>query len=491
VEFWEEANQIILRPDSLWRYFDDADVGDPSWNQVGFDDSGWSIGQAALGWGPLGQEDRNPDTFINDGNVTSWYRQTFDVADPSVLAPTYLFTRFDDAMIVYINGVELVRRNLDSGPVDRFTETNFVHSDEDEIVWDALLLDPSTLVAGENLIAIEIHQSGPSSSDSVMQAAIATKPSTRSPSFFEMGGESDWILSGAYVDLTLWRNVFVYDLFRDMRPDENYAAETHYCDVTLNGEYHGLYQLTEKIKRDDDRLDLQEDIGDGQSFVLKNDDTRHFRETDLINDGWQLIYPNSMTVSEASAAAIQDHLAAWEVATATGDLWSFVDMNNMVDWMIIQEFTKNGDAYVLSLHTYKDRDEKIKFVPWDMDITFGLSCNSGTGWLGDGGTDLVTAAKADPAFQQAFRDRWRELRQGVMSDAEILVRVDGIKAQISDKVQENFDRWPQQEMIGADDWVLDFSEDCPTFSWMDSDAASRQWIYERLLWMDGNIDSFP
>jgi len=491
VEFWKNANTVLLRPDSVWQYFDGPDVGDPSWNQPGFDDTLWSQGMAALGWGPLGQEDRDPDTTINSGNVTSWYRQTFEVEDPSALDPIYLYTRFDDALIAYINGVEVVRSNLGPGPVDRFTETTFVHTDEDEIVWDKHLLDPAVLVAGENLVAIEIHQSGPDSSDSVMQAAIATKPEGESPSFFEMGGDEDWILGGAYVDLTLWRNVFVYDLFNEMRPGENFAPETHYCHVDLNGAYHGLYQLTEKIKRDDDRLDLAEEDGDGQSFILKTDDTRHFYDATVVRKGWQLIYPNDELISDASSIALQAYLFEWEAAAYGGNVWDYVDMESMVDWMIIQEFTKNGDAYVLSLHVYKDEGEKIKFIPWDMDITFGLSCNSGSGWLGDSDSDLVSIAKEDPVFQQAFRDRWRELRQGVMSDGAILDRVDAIKLQIFEDVERNFERWPQDEMIGADDWVLDFSEDCPTFSWVDSDAASRQWINERLLWMDANIDSFP
>jgi len=491
VEFWQNANEVLLRPDSIWQYYDGADVGDPNWNQLSYVEAGWSAGLASLGWGLLGQEDRGLDTYINSENITSWYRQNFDVDDPTTLDPIYLFTRFDDGMIAYINGVEVVRSNVDDGPVDRNTLANALHDDEDEIVWDAQLIDPALLVAGENVLAVEIHQFDANSSDSVMQAAIATKPDTESPDFFDMGGEEDWILTGAYVDLTLWRNVFVYDLFNDMRPGENYAPETHYCELTLNGAYHGLYQLTEKIKRDDDRLALQEDDGDGQSFILKNDDTRHFRHTDLVHEGWQLIYPKAEKITDPSAAAIQAHLAAWETAAYAGDMWSYVDMASMVDWMIIQEFTRNGDAYVLSVHVYKDEGEKIKFIPWDMDLTFGLSCNSGTGWKGDTDSDMVTIAKEDPVFQQAFRDRWRELRQGVMSDGSIMNRLDAIKLQIFDDVQANFDRWPQEEMIGEDDWVLDFSEDCPTYQWVDSDAAARQWINERLQWIDTSLDTFP
>jgi len=491
VEFWMNANEILLRPDSIWRYFDGASVGDPSWNQPSYVDTEWPTGLAALGWGLLGQEDRGLDTYIDYGHVTSWYRQTFDVDDPTTLDPVYLFMRFDDGMVAYLNGVEVARSNIAEGPVDQLTLANSKISDEDEIVWDAHWIDPSLLVAGENLLAVEVHQSEPDSSDSVMQAAIATKPDTESPNFFDMGGEEDWILTGAYVDLTMWRNVFVYDLFNDMRPDENYAPETHYCELTLNGAYHGLYQLTEKIKRDDDRLALQEEDGDGQSFILKNDDTRHFRRTDLVNEGWQLIYPKAETITEPSATAIQAHLAAWETAAYGGDMWSYVDMDSMVDWMIIQEFTKNGDAYVLSLHVYKDEGGKIKFIPWDMDLTFGLSCNSETSWNDDDDSHMVPLAKEDPVFQQAFRDRWRALRQGVMSDAEITNRLDAIRLQISQDVEDNFARWPQEDMIGDDDWVLYFSEDCPTYQWVDSDNEARQWINERLQWMDANLDSFP
>ena len=495
VEFWENENVVLVRPDSTWRYYDRSDVGDPNWNQVGFDDSGWEQGQAALGYGTLGQAGLSPDTQVGgQGNITSWFRQTFNVADPAALDPTHLFTRFDDSIIVYLNGTEVLRTNIDAGPVNRNTTANFTHGSEDEIVWDSAPLDQNLLVAGDNLIAVEVHQWDTSSSDMVMQLAVGTKPLTHSPGFFEMGGDQDWILGGAYVDQTFWRNVFVYDLFTDIRPGENYAPETHYCEVHLNGEYHGLYQLTEKIKRDDDRLDLALEDGDGQSFILKNDDTRHFRSTDMVYGGWQLVYPGPDDLTQQSADAIQQHLADWEDAANGGDLWSYVDFDSAVDWMIMQEFTNNGDAYYLSIHVYKDEGGKIKFIPWDMDLAFGLHCaNDPYGWvLGEGGSRLLIGTmKDDPVFQQAFRDRWVSLRENEMSDANLIARLDDIATLLGTDVQDDNDRWPPWQMIGQDTWVLDFSIGCETYNWTDSDAVARQWIGERAEWMDDNINSFP
>ncbi len=493
VEFWVSPNETLVRPDSDWSYYDRADVGDPNWNQVGFDDSSWSTGQAAFGYGSLGQANLSPDTNINNNGITTWFRQTFTVTDPAALDPVYLYTRFDDSIIVYINGTEVLRTNVDPGPVDRFTQSNDTFSSEDEVVWDTDPIDPAVLVAGDNLIAVEVHQWDPTSSDMVMAAALGTKPPVESDTFFEMGGEQDWILGGAYVDVTLWRNVFVYDLFAEIRPGDNYAPETHFCNVTLNGQYHGLYQLTEKIKMDDDRVDLVPEDGDGQSFILKNDDTRHFRETDIVFSGWQLVYPNDEDLTQQSSDAIQAHLAEVEAGIYGGDVWAYIDFNSLLDWMIIQEFTNNGDAYWLSVHAYKDEGGKIKFIPWDMDLAFGLHCSNGPyGWnLGSGGSDLVDIVKDDAVFVQGFKDRWVELRQNEMSDANLAAKLDAIATQLGDDVDLNEARWPVDEMINADTWVLDFSNGCEVYNWDDANAEVREWIRERASWMDNNIDNFP
>ena len=65
--------------------------------------------------------------------------------------------------------------------------------------------------------------------------------------------ENDWILYAPFSDKTLIRNMLVYKLSGDLG---HYAPRTRPCEVVLNGEYVGVYVLTEKIKRDKNRVDI-------------------------------------------------------------------------------------------------------------------------------------------------------------------------------------------------------------------------------------------
>ncbi|MCB0286914.1 MAG: CotH kinase family protein, partial [Calditrichaeota bacterium] len=69
-----------------------------------------------------------------------------------------------------------------------------------------------------------------------------------------MPEESDWILHAPYSDKSLMRNVLAYDFANRMG---RYASRTHYCELVLNGEYMGVYILMEKIKRDDNRVNIK------------------------------------------------------------------------------------------------------------------------------------------------------------------------------------------------------------------------------------------
>ena len=70
---------------------------------------------------------------------------------------------------------------------------------------------------------------------------------------FHMPAENDWILLANYNDKTFMRNSLTFELFRKMG---HYAPRTQYCEVVVNNSYQGIYVFTEKIKRDNNRVDI-------------------------------------------------------------------------------------------------------------------------------------------------------------------------------------------------------------------------------------------
>ena len=68
-----------------------------------------------------------------------------------------------------------------------------------------------------------------------------------------MPADNDWVLLAPYNDISMMRDPFAFDLWREMG---HWAPRNRYCEVVMNGRYIGVYILCEKIKRGENRLDI-------------------------------------------------------------------------------------------------------------------------------------------------------------------------------------------------------------------------------------------
>src|SRR5688572_3667475 len=165
ITFPEVPSTLVARG-SVWRYLNTGIDPGPAWFDPFYDDSSWASGPAELGYG-----DNDEATLINriDPNtgaslLTAYFRQTFNVTDISDIPGLSLHLWRDDGAIVYINGTEVFRNNMPGGPVTYSTLANAVANDDGDIALDVSLVS-SVLVNGANLIAVEVHQQSPLSSD--------------------------------------------------------------------------------------------------------------------------------------------------------------------------------------------------------------------------------------------------------------------------------------------------------------------------------------
>lgn len=306
---------------------------------------------------------------------------------------------------------------------------------------------------------------------------------------FGMGRESDWVFNGAYIDRALFRNVVLYELFQRFGGTERYAAQVRYCELTLDGDWRGVYMLTERIKRDDDRVDIAADTaGDGSTFIIKQDE-EGFHEMPFANGFWNLVYPNRALALPAQTAGISAYLQQWEAAVFAGgaDVFDYVDLGSAVDFVLLEEFAKNNDAYFLSVHIWKDVTGPIYFAPWDLDLSFGQPLyNESTnpaGWI-QYRPAMIVAMANQPVFAALLAERWGELRAGVLSNDAIFERIDFHLETIEDFIGPNFERWPIDEIQFLDDQLY------PVSSHAEEVGLVRTWIEQRLAWMDANIGSY-
>jgi hypothetical protein len=155
----------LVAAGSSWKYLDDGSDQGAAWRAAEFDDSSWSEGVAELGYG-----DDDEVTAVGFGDdaankhITTYFRQAFQVSGPQRSAAMVLRIRRDDGVAVYLNGAQVVRDNLPSG-AGFDTPASSVVDNDDEVTFFEFAVDAALLVVGDNVLAVEIHQSSGSSSD--------------------------------------------------------------------------------------------------------------------------------------------------------------------------------------------------------------------------------------------------------------------------------------------------------------------------------------
>ncbi|MDG2122361.1 MAG: CotH kinase family protein [Verrucomicrobiales bacterium] len=176
------TGETALALGQSWSYDDSGNaldasnvvVGNPaynssSWKHPNYNDGGWSVGNAQLGYGGNGEA-----TEIQSGRIfgfgssrpTYYFRNTFTLTNTSnILSATAGVVR-DDCAIVYLNGREVGRSNVnDNGVITGDDYAGNTVGGDDESTPFPLAIDPSFLVEGVNTIAVEVHQANSGSSD--------------------------------------------------------------------------------------------------------------------------------------------------------------------------------------------------------------------------------------------------------------------------------------------------------------------------------------
>ena len=152
------ADTGLVAAGAAWRYLDDGSDQGTDWQSAGFDDSSWSSGPAELGFG-----EGDEATAITSGHVTYYFRHAFNVDDPGRVGSLKLYLKRDDGAVVYLNGTEVARDNLPEGEITSSTLAENAADDGNN--FHEFVLDPAGLVAGENQLAVEVHQVSTTSSD--------------------------------------------------------------------------------------------------------------------------------------------------------------------------------------------------------------------------------------------------------------------------------------------------------------------------------------
>ncbi len=385
--------------------------------------------------------------------------------------------------------------------------------------------DPFTGYNGD--IAIEIRGSS-SQMFPQKQYAIELKSESgldTSASILGMPVEEDWILQGPYTDKSLMRNVLTYKLGAEMGW---YAPRTRFCEVLINDQYLGVFFMTEKIKRDKNRVNISalnpdENSGDDLTggYIVKIDKFDGASQglgwnspyTVTTSGGAKIIqfqyhYPAEDVITAAQANYIRNSVTNFESSLyssnfrePTNGYRKYINVDSFIDFAIMNELTKNVDGYRLSTFLYKDRDSKdsrLYIGPlWDFNLAFGNAdyCEGGktSGWAWDFnvycGADYWVIPSwwdrllKDRAYLVQFRERWFELRAGKFSNEAILNYVDSMALALDEPQKRHYQLYP---ILSQYVWPNNYIGG----SYANEINYMKNWITDRLAWLDNNIGSF-
>ncbi|MBI1836089.1 MAG: metallophosphoesterase family protein, partial [Flavobacteriia bacterium] len=160
------SQTAIIPFGSTWKYWDQGTNPGNDWMNASFSDQTWNSGSGEFGYG-----DGDETTIINFGSntaskyITTYFRKTFHVSNPSQFFNFSLSLKRDDGLVVYLNGIEIYRNNMPISVIDNATLASTAISSTDESMPHDTLLLPVLFQNGNNVLAVEVHQSSATSSD--------------------------------------------------------------------------------------------------------------------------------------------------------------------------------------------------------------------------------------------------------------------------------------------------------------------------------------
>jgi len=337
-----------------------------------------------------------------------------------------------------------------------------------------------------------------------------------------MPEENDWVLYAPYSDKSMLRNFISFYMGSKLDP---YCSRIAYCELIVNNDYKGVYILMEKIKKDENRVNIAtlnpEDISGDEltgGYIIKVDkidpdfvfgthgwlSTPYPPYPDAMNIIFQFYYPKATDLVPEQTGYIHDYITTAENALV-GNMFAdpnfgynyYLNSGSFVDQMILCEIAKEVDNYRYSTYFYKEKDSdggKLFAGPaWDFNLGYS---NVDYWWPGTDYTGwrytMVEPNEwsimfwwkrmmENPYFEDLFNTRWNQLRENELSNNKLATAIDSITTYINEAQQRNYEKWP---ILGAYVW--------PNYNWQGNDYDDEveffeNWLFNRLEWIDNNI----
>ena len=306
-------------------------------------------------------------------------------------------------------------------------------------------------------------------------------------SLLGMPANRDWALISNYADKTLMKNYLMYSL--SARLGAYYSPRCEFVELYLNGDYLGVYLLTETIKIGKDRINIPDNsdsyIVEFDGKLLKNEQA--VRSNVINTNGKIFRIHDPKNASEEALSTIKEHIRSFETFLINMDnadsLSQWIDLAEYVKHYWVQEFSKNPDAtFYTSVYFSWVKGGLIKMGPvWDFDLAFGghgmEHINSTENWqLKDSYWNAYIFK--DSTTNQARIDFWKQHREQFVKTID---EADSICTLLQGAAENNFKRWNVLNSTKYIDHRHAYN------AYKEAVEDLKDWIRNRIQWIDEQI----
>ncbi len=313
-------------------------------------------------------------------------------------------------------------------------------------------------------------------------------------SILGMPEDKKWVLLAEKSDKSMIRNKIAR--YMGELSDLEYTPNAEYVELFINEDYQGTYLIGQKVEESSNRVDIGDD---GYLIEIDTDANNRIDSDDIIfkptiwssihTDGVFNIKDPDIDYGSDEFHLIENYINEFESVLYSNNFnspgsgyESYIDIDSLIDWFLINEIAKTVDArWYSSIYFSYIPGEKIKMGPiWDFDLSYGNLNYSDAQYTSEfyiKQNNWIDKLYQDEVFVEKVKIRYSYYHSKL---DDIKNKIDEFAKYIDKSQKANFERW---DILGVYVWPN------PVYDLTYEEEVERlkNWIEERMNWLNSNF----
>lgn len=298
-------------------------------------------------------------------------------------------------------------------------------------------------------------------------------------SFLGMRKDDDWIFHSLYDDDGLIHNKLSYAVWQEIAADNNVSHDEgismEYIELFMNGEYLGVYGLSERIDKKALSLNDKDILYKCRDQVNPGEDDFYSELTEEMNPTFELKYPKDFKMDDWEPLRIWTNMYCFEELGDYEEGKAILNMENAIDYNLFNLLTCGMDNIMKNIYFWADYQSDGSYqmikIPWDLNMTWGNSwiddynCNfnryqeknldSDGGWT----PDMYLLYESNPEeIGQLLNERWQYLREEIITKEALKEKADEELEYLhaSGAYTRNQQKWPPKGDYWSESYLYEY-----------------------------------